>query len=129
MKGDRIEPGISPRTAGTFVDRLEAKARELDEIARAISRAYDAECHRVYGYDFCRPLPNGADSKEALRSARAQWDVAVAAFALPDVAAIDAEFRAADDARDRALRLAGEAIPVKRVPDEAVALRVVGGGK
>lgn len=109
-KREHIEPGISPRTAQRFAYDVMGAARELGRIAGEIARAHDAELHRLYGYDFCRPLPDGADSKKALQAARVRWDAALSGFRLPDVETIDAEFQSEDSARDEAAR--------KRAADE-----------
>lgn len=72
-----IEKGISPLESSNIIEHLRNRMQEIERVNSEIHNAYDAELHRLYGYDFCRPLPNGADSSEALRSARARLIEAV----------------------------------------------------
>ena len=107
---ENIEPGLSPREAGAYLDRLRRQVRILEQASSDLFLAYDAELHRRYGYHFCRPLPDGRSSIEALRAARARWDEAVAGFVMPDIDSVRTEVDAeiAQESAESARRLDAE---------------------
>jgi hypothetical protein len=71
-----LRPGLTPKEALERLDRLRELIRPLEDAASKLCVSYDAELHRLYGYDFARPLPNGADSIAALDEARTSWRTA-----------------------------------------------------
>jgi hypothetical protein len=80
-----LDEGITPKAAIEILERMRDSMRGLERAAAAICAAYDAELHRVYGYDFARPLPGGADPRKALTDARAEFSRELAVLQPPTV--------------------------------------------